>query len=298
MKRTETLLQETDARQHERNYAGTDKHGETHSAKSGVRHGIHSGIKQRICKNQSEELKGAHIFPERGGFQIPPYLRPEISVHPDPQFQNSRKQNARRIRKRTDNAVHRSRLHEIRRSSRQILLNRAERKTDERGNFPVSATAPRGVVLSESEKHKRGKQQKDSGYAECIQTHMEKDDASEERENQCGLNNRPDDSVRSALHRIRHDLKHHIIDCPRHGIRSAGQKKHFRGTARNQIRTEHDGYAHNGCNQRTEQLNKPGVDAFFRSVSHDKPSQTPAGTDDNQSGNSESGCLKKRNGSD
>ena len=36
MKRTETLLQETDARQHERNYAGTDKHGETHSAKSGV----------------------------------------------------------------------------------------------------------------------------------------------------------------------------------------------------------------------------------------------------------------------
>lgn len=85
----------------------------------------------------------------------------------------------------------------------------------------------------------------------------------------------------------------------KHGeTHSAGQKKHFRGTARNQIRTEHDGYAHNGCNQRTEQLNKPGIDAFFRSVSHDKPSQTPAGTDDNQSGNSESGCLKKRNGSD
>lgn len=48
----------------------------------------------RRYENQPEELKSAHIFPERSGFQIPLYMRPEISVHPALQFQNSRKQNA------------------------------------------------------------------------------------------------------------------------------------------------------------------------------------------------------------
>ena len=254
-----------------------------------VGHDIHAGIEESVGENQIKALESGDIFPQGGLVEIGDEGFGGGGA--EEEIEQGGQESAGGGGESADDAVDLPGLLEVCGGGGEILLDGADHEAEEGGEFPSGALA--GVVLSAGKESQGGQEGGQSQEAFPGYGDVEEEDASQEGENEGGLDDGPDDAIGAPLHGIGHDEEHEEIQGSSQGQGSAGEQEDGEGAMGEAVRAQQNQKA--GCDgeEEAEELHQAGIHALFGGVPHDEAGEAPAASHQHHGKDAEEGRLEE-----